>query len=88
MLNKLKKIYRYAKYTVIGLVIVLACVASCGAVMFACYTSGQMSACNVMLRNSPDQQDLGLYCERMKDGISVRSTVLKRTIFNVTRDSF
>jgi hypothetical protein len=86
MFNKIKKVLRFIKITLISAVVVVGFLVISGGTMYFCYTQGQLDACNAMLRNDPNTQRFGLYCEQMVDGITVRSTVLKKSLFNITRD--
>lgn len=86
MLSKIKKISSWIKrVSVVALILGSAFLFYVGTI-YVSYTQGQMDACNAMLRNDPQTKTLGLYCEQMPEGIVVRSTVLKRSLFNITFD--
>lgn len=86
MLSKLKTLYRIiiGAFKIIVVSTIIFVVFGFG--FYASYTAGQMDACNAMLRNDPQTKNYGLYCEQMIDGIVVRSTVLKKSLFNITLD--
>ena len=84
MKDKLLRAYKILKLVTLILVVFGVVTGGFIATVYVSYTSGQMSACNAMLRNDPNTRTYGLYCEQMIDGVNVRSTVLKKTLFNIT----
>ncbi len=55
---------------------------------YVTYQTGQMEACNAMLRmDEINTRKFGLYCDQRPEGVVVRSTVLKKSLFNITTDT-
>lgn len=86
MWNKIKKIGRFLKRLTLVAVVISGLVLAQMTVIYVSYTEGQMDACNAMLRNDPNTRLYGLYCEQMAKGVMVRSSVLKKSLFNITLD--
>ena len=84
MIDKIKKIYRILKLVVAVLLIFAVVTGGFVATVYVSYTAGQFEACNAMLRQDPNTRRFGLYCEQMANGVVVRSTVLKKSLFNIT----
>ena len=75
-------LYRTARILIIPLLILTLALWS----FRSTYRYAQINTCNTMLRLHPDTKDFGLYCEDMDNGIHVRSTVLKKSTYNLTID--
>ena len=81
-----KKLFRWIKGSLLIAAILASLVIGVSTLILVSYEQGQMDACNAMLRNDPNTELYGLYCEQMPNGVTIRSSVLKMSIFNLTLD--